>query len=313
MIITVTLNPALDKTAEVEALRRGELNRLKNTVTDAGGKGINVSKMISALGGESIATGFLGGVSGSELETKLNGYNISADFVRISGSTRTNLKVLDGELTELNEPGPVVSKAETEELVQRLLKYSGKNTIFVLSGSLPGGIDCDFYGHLIEILHEKGSTVFLDADGDAFKAAISKKPDFIKPNRFELMEYYAKKDSHCDTDSLKRLCVEIMKEGAGAVALSMGSDGALFLKDGLCYHSPGIKVLAHSTVGAGDSMVGATAYGWENNMNWRDIAALAIAASAGAVTTTGTKPPSKELVDALLEKSKLVLTDLVIN
>jgi 1-phosphofructokinase len=302
MIVTVTANPALDKTAELSELRPGELNRLHSLVIDAGGKGVNVSKMVSALGGFSLATGFVGGGSGDEIIRSLSDGGISSDFVKVGGVTRTNLKILDrdAQLTELNEPGIQVTDTEARLLIQKLaaLAEADPGTVFVLSGSLCGGVETDFYARLIRMIHQNGGLAFLDADGEAFRAALAEKPDFIKPNRHELAEYFGVEGELSPDDSLE-LCLRLAREGIPKIALSMGKDGALFVGGQEVLYAPGLKVEVRSPVGAGDCMVGAFAYATDRGEIWEEAAALAMAASAGAVTTTGTKPPSGQLVDHL--------------
>lgn len=143
MIITVTMNPAIDKTVDIEELERGGLNRIQRIVLDAGGKGINVSKTVKELGGTTVATGFLGGNSGAVIENVLKEYGIKSDFVQVEGETRTNMKVVEqgGIVTELNEPGPVVTQAQTDELIAKLEGYASEDTLFVLAGSIPRGVD----------------------------------------------------------------------------------------------------------------------------------------------------------------------------
>lgn len=302
-IVTVTLNPALDKTASLETLQPGCLNRLRDVVVDAGGKGINVSKMIAALGATSVASGFIGGGSGEEIARTLNALNIDHDFVRITSPTRTNLKVLDqgSRLTELNEPGPTVAASELESFREKLRSYAGPGTLFVFSGSIPGGVDAGIYGELIRMVKAAGAAAFLDADGPAFAKALSAKPDFIKPNRFELLQHFGVV-SDADNAEVLRLCRKLLDEGVGKIALSMGEQGAMFVSSDEAFLCPGLPVEAHSSVGAGDSMVGAVAYGTASELSWRDTAAFAMASSAGAVTTIGTKPPDRALVDNLLQK-----------
>lgn len=305
MIITVTLNPALDKTAELDTLSPGELNRLKNVTTDIGGKGINVSKMIHSLGGNSTATGFVGGNTGRQIIETLSNWNIGTDFITVSGTTRTNLKILDNgsRLTELNEPGISVSEDDIEKLIKKIITYSKAETIFVLSGSLCRGVDENFYSKLIYTIHKNGALAYLDADGEAFKAAVKETPDFIKPNSHELLEYYNIKHDVSKKDLLD-LCLNLMESGIHQMALSMGKEGAIFIDHNDSFYAPGLNVNAHSAVGAGDSMMGAVAFGCDKNMPWKQTAALAMAASAGAVTTIGTKPPSRNLVDKLLKEVK---------
>jgi len=302
-IITVTLNPALDKTARIDVMSPGGLNRLENVVVDAGGKGINVSKLIAALGGESIATGFLGGGPGEEIAQTLRELGIKSDFVKIGQPTRTNLKVLCDQhgITEFNEPGAMVSSSEMDALKQKLLDYAKPDTIFVFSGSLPRGVDADVYATLIHLVKDCGAMVFLDADGAAFRAAVEAKPDYIKPNKFELLQYFGA-DENADCIAL---CQQLLDKGIKMAAISMGAEGAFFVTKKESLHAPGLKLNALSTVGAGDSMVGALVYAFSKGMTLCEAAILGIAASAGAVTTEGTKPPSRELIDELMTQVKL--------
>ena len=141
MIITVTFNPAIDKTAEVEELKVGGLNRLSNVMQDAGGKGVNVSKTIKAFGGETLCTGFLAGSAGEYIDHTLKDLHINTNFVWVEGMTRTNLKVLDKdmELTELNEAGPLIGEVEVEQLKQKICELCKNDSIVVLSGNVSKG------------------------------------------------------------------------------------------------------------------------------------------------------------------------------
>jgi len=300
-IITVTLNPALDKTAHVSSLVQGGLNRLEDIVLDAGGKGINVSKMIAALGGASVATGFLGGGSGEEIERLLHDLEIQTDFVKTGHPTRTNLKLYSPAhgITEFNEPGAPVSDDEIEALKERLMGYASPSATFVFAGSLPQGADTDTYADLIRMVKKKGASVFLDTDSAAFRAAIEMKPDYIKPNIFELTQYFGEQGK---PENCASLCRQFIDKGIKMAAVSMGAEGAMFVTATEALYAPGLAIQAQSTVGAGDSMVGALVYAFHQGLPLRDAAALGIAASAGAVTTAGTKPPDRALVDELLKQ-----------
>ena len=175
MIITVTMNPAIDKTVEIDTLKPGGLNRIRKVEYDAGGKGINVSKTIHELGGESIATGFLGGNAGRTIENVLDARKIRHDFIWVDGETRTNTKVFEenGAVTELNEPGPAISEDQMQEFMKKLEGYAGEDTLIVLSGSIPGGVGKDIYARIIRMAHEKGSQVLMDADGEAFRLSLA--------------------------------------------------------------------------------------------------------------------------------------------
>lgn len=300
MIITVCMNPAIDKTVEIDKLISGGLNRIRKVEYDAGGKGINVSKTIHELGGMSIATGFLGGNAGKIIESVLKEKKISCDFVYVDGETRTNTKVFEstGEVTELNEPGAVITEEKIQELIEKLEGYANEDALFVFSGSIPMGVDKEIYGKLTELLHKKGATVLLDADGELFRRSLPYKPDIIKPNREELSEH-AGFDHIAANEELKELADQFLQQGIKTVAISMGKSGAVFLWEGYEAECPALSVKAHSTVGAGDAMVAALAYAWEYKLDREETIRLCMAASAGAVTTIGTKPPSKELVEEL--------------
>lgn len=306
MIITVTMNPAIDKTVEIDALKPGGLNRIRKVEYDAGGKGINVSKTIHELGGESIATGFLGGNVGRTIENVLDARKIMHDFIWVDGETRTNTKVFEenGAVTELNEPGPAISEEQIQKLMNKLENYAGVNTLIVLSGSIPGGVGKDIYEKIIRMAHGKGSQVLMDADGEVFRLSLEAGPDIIKPNRVELEEY-AGIDYRASGKELLEMTRKLMEKGIHTAAVSMGKSGAMFVKGGYEAVCPALPVKAHSTVGAGDAMVAALAYAWDQKLGDEETVRLCMAASAGAVTTIGTKPPAKELVEELKMQVKI--------
>ncbi len=303
MIVTVTMNPAIDKTVDIDALERGGLNRIHHVELDAGGKGINVSKTIHELGGKSVAVGFIAGSSGKIIRSVMDEWKIENDFIEVSGETRTNTKVFErtGELTELNEPGPVVEEKDVRALYDKLESYASENTLFVLAGSVPQGVNKDIYRKIIELVHKKGAKVLLDADGELFTSALEAGPDIIKPNKVEL-EQYAGMDYIASEQELLTVAERLMKKGIATIAVSMGKSGAMFLQEGYKVKCPGLKVKAHSTVGAGDAMVAALSYAWSEGLSPEDTVRMCMAVSAGAVTTIGTKPPSREVVDSLLEQ-----------
>jgi 1-phosphofructokinase len=215
------------------------------------------------------------------------------------------LKILDREsrLTELNEPGLQVIPEEILAMTEKIKNLTHPGVLFILSGSLPNGIDANYYAELIHVIHAKGGLAYLDADGAAFQAAIDEKPDLIKPNGHELTEYFGVKNTP-NLHDLEELCLKIKEKGVNKIVLSLGVDGAMFVNETTTY-ATALKVKAHSSVGAGDSMMAALAFGQEKGLGWDETSALAIAVSAGAVTTTGTKPPEKTLVDRLLKQVHL--------
>ncbi|MFV0343019.1 MAG: 1-phosphofructokinase [Anaerocolumna sp.] len=307
MIVTVTMNTAIDKTVELMKLERGSLNRLHNVVIDPGGKGINVSKTTKALGGETIACGFVGGSSGMIIEQALKKQGIQSDFVRIDKETRTNLKVIEenGLVTELNEPGPLVSGEEIKALKDKLLSYAKEDTWFVIAGSIPRGVDKGIYRDIIQMVKEKGSKVFLDADGELFKLGLEAGPDMIKPNKGELLAYF-QKDYIVDENQLVEMGSRFLDKGVKMVAISLGQQGAFFINKEKVIQCVGLKVKAHSTVGAGDAMVAAITYGLDKGMDLESCIKLGMAVSAGAVTTQGTKPPDMVSVEELKKQVEVI-------
>ena len=303
MIVTVTMNPAIDKTVEIETLIPGGLNRIRQVEYDAGGKGINVSKTIRALGGTSIATGFLGGSAGKMIENVLKEQEIEHHFIWMEGETRINTKVHErnGSVTELNEPGPVISEEKCSELCSLLLELAGPETLFVLAGSIPGGMDPKIYGEIIRLVHGKGAKVLLDADGQLFRNALEAGPDMIKPNRAEL-EGFMGTENGASEKELLAAAKRLKETGIESVTVSMGGNGAMLLLPGFEVRCPALSVKAQSTVGAGDAMVAAMAYSWDKKLSPEETVRFCMAASAGAVTTVGTKPPTRELVDTLKEQ-----------
>jgi len=312
VIITVTLNPALDKTASVDVMKANALNRLRDIQLDAGGKGVNVSAIIRSLGGRSVTVGFAGGGTGEELLSRIAGKGLEADFVRIAGNSRTNLKIVDdsGRLTEVNEPGPEIKAEEWQEMEQKLSGYGSAGNTVVLSGSLPAGLGNDTYQKLSALLRRRGAAVFLDADGEALKRAFESAPDeipdYIKPNTYELLQYFGMaRESNITEAKLAELCQSLLHKGIKLVALSMGEAGALFVKNNGIWRFPALMVQVRSTVGAGDSMIGALVYGFEQGLPDEQCFALAMAASAGACTTAGTNPPDRALIHALLAETRM--------
>lgn len=303
MIITVTFNPAIDKTAEVETLQVGELNRLKNVMQDAGGKGVNVSKTIHALGGTTLCSGFLAGSAGEFIHKSLEALDITSDFVWVEGMTRTNLKVLDKdmELTELNEAGPLIGKEEVAKLMEKIVSLCNSDTIVVLSGNVSAGVDTGIYRDMVTAIKAAGGKVLLDADGELFAKGIQAKPYVIKPNKYELAMYF---DVAKDTanEEIIRLAKTLLNEDTQLVVVSMGKEGSIFISKQEVYQAEALKIKAHSSVGAGDAMVAAIAYALEQNYDLPKLIRLAVACSAGAVMTKGTQPASREVVEELMSQ-----------
>jgi 1-phosphofructokinase len=304
LIVTVTLNPAIDKTAEVERLEPGRLNRLRNVRLDAGGKGVNVSKMIRALGGESVCVGLVAGPTGEELLAMIKALGLNGRFLPASGGlTRVNLKVVDqdGTLTELNEPGVEASPKDLDALLDLAVSLAGPGGLCALSGSLPKGADPGVYGRYAEKMAASGIKVLLDAEGEALRLGLAARPHLVKPNRFELTRYFGVPEDLPEAE-LPPLCRELVKGGAAMVILSLGADGAMFFTADSEARARALPVKVRSSVGAGDSMVGAAALAIERDLSFESAARLAMAASIGAVATEGTTAPAFDVVESLVDE-----------
>jgi len=175
----------------------------------------------------------------------------------------------------------------------------------VLAGSVPNSVDKNIYKTIIENVKYKGAKVFLDADGELFTNSLLAKPDIIKPNRMEIERYF-NVDYRASEKELIEMGRRLIEKGISMVNISLGQMGALFLSNDYCIKCSGIPVKAYSTVGAGDAMVAALSYGIDSGLNYNDFIKLSMAASAGAVTTKGTMPPERKLVDELIEKVELI-------
>ena len=186
MIITVTLNTAIDKTLSVPNFRLGRRHRTVEQTTMPGGKGVNVARVLKTLGQPVIATGLAGGATGTRLVEQLTQLSVLSDFVRIREESRTNTAVIDpttGEQTEINERGPKVSAQEIELFVDKLLYLAKGASLCVFAGSLPREVDVDIYAGLIRELRRLGVATVVDTDGDPLRRAVRAEPDVISPER----------------------------------------------------------------------------------------------------------------------------------
>lgn len=303
MIYTVTLNPALDKTVEIPGMALDTVNRITEMRTDPGGKGINVSKVIAKLGGESRAVGILGGESGRTLEKLLEGEPFATRFRFVEGQTRTNLKIIDREghtNTDINEPGLTVTAAELDALLRELLAELRPGDIVVLAGSLPKGAPQDTYRTWTAACKKAGARVFLDADGALLAEGLKAAPYLIKPNDGELSRLAGKK-----LETLEELTAEgrkLLERGIERVVISLGGRGALYLRKGSTIYAEGLRVPVGSTVGAGDSVVAALAYAEAQGLSEEEAVRLSTAAGAANVMCSGTQAAEREAVEALLPK-----------
>ncbi len=309
MIYTVTLNPALDKTAVVENLTLDRVNRISELRVDPGGKGINVSKVIHELGGQTVAYALLAGNTGRTIKRMLDEQGIECEVFEVPGETRANLKIKDPvkhENTDINEPGPEVTDEHLRQMLGILMARVTESDIVVLSGSLPRGARSDTYRTWVSSLKAMGVTVYLDADGEKLVEGIKAAPDLIKPNEIELGDMLGRT---LDTDAkVAEAARELIDKGLERVMVSMGGAGAVYVTREAAYKASPVKVPVGSTVGAGDSVVAALAYAQSEGMGLADTLRLAMATGAANVMQSGTQAAPRDLVDSLVER--VVVTEL---
>ncbi|MFD1465706.1 1-phosphofructokinase [Lapidilactobacillus mulanensis] len=252
MIYTVTVNPAIDYVVQTETLNLGRVNRPQYTNFIAGGKGINVSKILNQLDSPNTAWGFLGGFTGEFLKTTLTTEKIKSDFTPIAANTRVNVKLKSDVETELNAAGPQVTAAELATFKVKFDQVQ-PGDIVIFSGSLLPQLTNDFYLELIDLVVAKQAQFAIDTTGQALLDTLAKQPLVIKPNHHELADLFHT-TIHND-DELLKYAAQLHELGANHVLISMAGAGAYLLADGYIYHSAAPKGQVVNSVGAGDSML----------------------------------------------------------
>lgn len=303
MVITVTLNPAIDQTLQISDFQVNQVNRVESKRLDVGGKGINVSKSLAQMGVDSIAMGVLGGNSGKWIEQQLTLMNMKCDFVYFNQDTRTNTKIVDlknSAYTDINEPGMPLEKEILDELEKRLLLNIKPGDVVVLAGKLPPKTDVAIYQKWIGLIKNKGAMAFLDSDGEEFRLGVQAMPTLIKPNEDELGRLVKRKLK--TLDEIIQAGKELIQEGIEKVIVSLGEKGALFISKDQVLLGHGLKVKVESTVGAGDAMMAALAYGQEKRLPFEKTAQMAIATSSATIMEKGTQSAKMEKIEALLNQ-----------
>lgn len=255
MIVTLTANPSVDRTVEVPRLRRGTVIRARASRIDAGGKGVNVARALAAHGQKATAVLPSGGAEGAQLEALLAGTSIELLTVPITGSVRANVTVVeaDGTTTKLNEPGPVLSRAELDALAAVLAEAAAPADWAVLCGSLSPGTPDGWYASLIRQLAGLGCKVAIDSSGQPLARAIAARPHLVKPNREELAELTGR--SIGTLADVVSAAGSLTARGVPAVLTSLGTAGAVLSLPDANWHASAPPVEPCSTVGAGDALL----------------------------------------------------------
>jgi len=280
-ITTVTLNAAIDKTYYVPSFETGKISRIPQMFAFPGGKGINVARVLSQLGNDVVASGFVAGSNGDFIERALDEQGIAHDFVRAAGESRLCLNIIDqstGSSTELLEPGPTIDAAQTEAMRLKIRELAKQSRIVIFSGSVPKGIEPGIYAELVGIAKAEGATVFLDSSNEALLRGIEAKPFMIKPNEDEMAALL--RSSGTSPEDVEDGIRKLLERGLGLVAVSLGAEGAVVGFEGSLYRVTIPRIEAVNTVGCGDSFVAGMASGFAAGEPIERC--LALAAAAGS-------------------------------
>lgn len=287
MITTICLNPALDRTVTVDSLVPGQVNRIRTSRTDVGGKGVNVAVVCRRLGLDARVIGCAGVDGYAKLRAKAQTEDTGCDFHTVEGAIRVNTKVvsLDGSgVTELNEPGPELSAEDLDVFFDMAVEAAADSDYVVLTGSLPPGCPAYTYRELIRLLKVP---CILDVSGEALRLGVEAKPFLIKPNHHELAATVGRKLS--SLSDIRRAAQQFVDQGVQHVIVSLGKDGALYVGTKGSFLAPEIPVEVHSTVGAGDALVGGVLYGLSRYGSMREALRAGAAAGTASVMTEGTQ------------------------
>ncbi|MFH0771518.1 MAG: 1-phosphofructokinase family hexose kinase [Candidatus Omnitrophota bacterium] len=306
LVLTVTLNPAIDRTLKISNFRAGRDFYAEAPNLSAGGKGINVSRALRILGSNTLATGLLGGSNGDYIKRKLEIEAINNDFLRIEKETRVNFAVIDpagGKTTRIIERGPLVSSVEIRRLRRKILILLKECAYVVFSGSKADGFPDSFYAELIEIANEKKVKTVVDTRGKPLLEAIKAKPFLIKPN-LEEMEYIMKRKLRT-LSGIRAAAQSILSRGVKIALITMSSSGAVAAcGEEILFAVPPVLRRAN-IVGCGDAFIAGFIYSYSRGENFRDC--VRMASAAGAANALAIQPCAlrKKDVDSIVKRVKM--------
>ena len=309
MIYTITLNPALDRTLWIQKVRDDVSNRILEEKSFAGGKSVDVSKVLKNLGVDNIALGFVGGFAGRELEGRLLNEGIETDFVRVSGETRTNIIIHEtgtGKQLAFNARGPEIKPDELMQFIEQLEKLPCGDVV-AIGGSIPLGVSPEIYRKIISLVKKCQAKVVLDVDGEALRQGIKALPNVIKPNIHELSELAGRELN--GLDDVVSAARSINQQGVEIVLVSMGAKGILLVSDGQQYLAVPPKVNVESTIGAGDSSVAGFIFGLVQGKDLKQCLIYAVAAGTATTLRQGTALCQKDDFERIVPL--VLLTDLL--
>ena len=281
MIYTVTFNPSIDYIVSMNGFEIGKTNRTTKEQMLAGGKGINVSTVLSNLGIENVTLGFIAGFTGLELKSMVQKQGLVADFIELEqGITRINVKMKDYDGTEINGMGPVISSEAVEQLKVQLRKLQGGDVV-VLAGSIPASMSSEIYRDLMEELAPKGIEFVVDATKNLLLNVLEFHPFLIKPNNYELGEIFGVE--LLQREDVVPYAKKLQEMGARNVLVSMAGEGAVLVSEsGEVFMSPAPKGTLVNAVGAGDSMVAGFLAGWTESHDYGRAFRMGLAAGSAS-------------------------------
>lgn len=305
MIVTVTLNTSVDRRYNIKEIKKNTVQRTTDYQATAGGKGINVSRVINLLDQELVAMGFIGGFSGDFILNELEKLNIKSDFTRVKAATRTCLNLIDqnNDSIEILENGPQITEAEKIRFLDNFEAKIEEFEVITISGSLPAGLENDFYQKIIKIAKKKNKAVILDTSGKALIGGIEAGPDIIKPNKSEIEAVIGFSIDH-ERDFLKA-GKKLQSMGAKNIALTLGKNGMYYLAEDISYKVEIPKVDAVNATGSGDSVTAGLAVAIKQEMNIEEMLIYANACGVANVVEKKTGCINKKNIEKYSKKIKV--------
>ncbi|KXS40137.1 MAG: tagatose 6-phosphate kinase [Candidatus Frackibacter sp. T328-2] len=306
MILTVTMNPAVDKVYKVNDIKINNVYRPKNMIATAGGKGLNVARVVKELTGKVSATGLMGGSNAEFIKNELEKEGITNKFVDIKGNTRTCINIMDQKnntSTEILEPGPYIKNEEINTFLTFFENIINEYNIIIASGSLPKGLTDDFYQKIIEISKKNEKIFLLDSSGDYLLNGISSKPYMIKPNEDEVEHLFEHENKKIE--SYASVLIKLQNQGIKLPVITLGEFGCICLIENEIYQLIPPSVEVKNSVGSGDAFMGGCGVGLDNGLSSMESLKLGLACGTANTQFLKTGKISNEKVNKIKNKIKV--------
>lgn len=303
MIGTVTVNPSIDQHILIDKLTKDDAIRAREIRRDPGGKGINVSRVVKELGGETVAFGISGGCAGYMLRSLMADHDIPFESIEVPEETRINVILTDRSdrtQTRISATGPRMTLTELEQFTEKIVSFDPLPAWWVLGGSMPPGVPDDCYAKLITTLQQRGAKCLLDADDEVLQLGLQAKPYLIKPNEHEFARLVGR--SLPDEQAMVGAARQLIEGGVQVVAITLGRKGALIVSQDAAFHVTSPDVEVKSKVGAGDSFLAGFVFALSQGQSLESAIRLGTAAGTAAVMHEGTQLCRREDVERLVDQ-----------